>query len=77
MQIADKSKNWVFQSETIRSLHLPVADERAPDHPTAMILQGVPVRIRSAVLRVNGEPFYIQLATIMSGLRFSMACYWR
>jgi hypothetical protein len=66
MQIADKSMNWIFQSDTIRSLHLPAADETTPTHATTLILEGVPVRVRAAVVRVSGEPYYVQLATIMS-----------
>lgn len=66
MQIADKSGNWVFQSETIRSLRLPAANERTPSRATTLVLGGVPVRVRSAVVRVSGEPYYVQLAAIMS-----------
>jgi heavy metal sensor kinase len=66
MQIADSAGNWIFQSDTIRSLHLPAADENAPGHATTLIIRGTPVRVRSAVVRVNGEPYYVQLATIMS-----------
>ncbi|HKE28242.1 MAG TPA: ATP-binding protein [Bryobacteraceae bacterium] len=66
MQIADSSGNCIFQSDTIRSLHLPAVDENAPGHAKTLIVQGVPVRVRSAVVRVNGEPYYVQLATLMS-----------
>src|SRR5579863_4128235 len=31
MQIADQAGNWVFQSETMPSLHLPAADEHTPE----------------------------------------------
>lgn len=66
MQIADREGNWIFQSDTIRSLHLPAADGTAPGRPVTLTVQGIPVRVRSAVVRVNGEPYYLQLATIMS-----------
>ena len=66
MQIADRAGNWVFQSETMRSLHLRAADSRTPEGPATQILEGLPVRVRAAVVLVNGESYYVQLATVMS-----------
>jgi heavy metal sensor kinase len=66
MQIADKSGNWLFQSDAMRSLQLPAADTNAPGHATTLIVRGIPVRVRSKVVGVNGEPYYVRLATIMS-----------
>jgi heavy metal sensor kinase len=66
IQISDQSGAWIFQSETIRSLHLPMAQGIPPTRPATLVVQGVPVRVLTAAVRVNGELYYVQLATTLS-----------
>lgn len=66
LQVCDKSKNWVFQSESIRPLRLGAPSGTLPDRPATELLQGVPIRLRTARIQVQGEMYYVQLATTMS-----------
>jgi heavy metal sensor kinase len=63
MQIADSQQNWIFRSESIIGLNLPAAGKSSPARATTQILQGVAIRVRAAVVPVNGEAYYVQLAT--------------
>ena len=63
-QISDRA-GWIYQSENIRSLHLPMENGAAPAHPVERILQGVPVRVLTAKVSMNGELYCIQLATTL------------
>jgi heavy metal sensor kinase len=65
MQICDSSGNWVFQSESIRTLGLNARGSTPPDRPLTEVLRGVPIRLRSAVITMKGEVFYVQLASTM------------
>lgn len=65
MQISDDAGAWVFQSQSMQGLRLPtLADKRRADVVT-LVLRGVPVRVRTAVVRVSGEAYTVQLATPM------------
>jgi len=71
LQVCDKSKNWIFQSESIRSLGLAapgvdVPSGTLPARPVTEVLRGVPIRLRTAQIQVQGETYYVQLATTMS-----------
>jgi heavy metal sensor kinase len=65
MQVADSSKNWIFQSESIRGLHLDAAGEPGTTAAGTLLVQGAPFRVRSATVRVNSETYYVRLATAM------------
>jgi heavy metal sensor kinase len=65
MQISDQTGAWIFQSDTMRSLHLPIEHQNAPKGPRTRILQGVPVRVLAAVAQAGDESYYIQLATTL------------
>ena len=64
-QVSDQS-GWIYQSENIRSLHLPMEHGGAPAGPVTRVLANVPVRVLAAVVQVNGQPYYVQLATTLS-----------
>ena len=66
IQVCDGAKNWVFQSESIRGFGLGVPAPKLSDKPVTQVLQGVPIRLRTAMIRVKGEVYYLQLATPMS-----------
>ena len=63
MQISDQSGVWIFQSDTMRSLHLPMEHQNVPKGPTTRILQGVPVRVLAERVQPRDETYYVQLAT--------------
>jgi len=65
MQVADRSGNWIFRSESIRGLHLDAADETGTARAVTLVVQGAPFRIRSATVRVTSETYYVRLATAM------------
>jgi heavy metal sensor kinase len=64
-QVSDQS-GWIYQSENIRSLHLPMEHGGAPAGPVTRVLVNVPVRVLATVVQVNGQPYYVQLATTLS-----------
>jgi len=64
-QVSDQA-GWIYQSENIRSLDLPMEHGGAPAGPVTRVLANVPVRVLAAVVPVNGQPYYVQLATTLS-----------
>jgi heavy metal sensor kinase len=64
-QVSDQS-GWIYQSENIRSLHLPMEHGGSPAGPVTRVLANIPVRVLAAVVQVNGRLYYVQLATTLS-----------
>ena len=63
MQISDSEGTWIFQSQSIQGLRLSAPPANPPSAFETRVLRGVTVRVRTAVARVNGEDYTIQLAT--------------
>jgi hypothetical protein len=64
LQISDRL-GWVFQSRSIQKLQLPPNGPQMSSASRTMVLQGVPVRIQTASLVVNGESYQVQLAAAL------------
>jgi len=61
LQISDRL-GWVFQSRSMQALHLGAPAGAVSGRAMTAILEGVPVRIRTAAVSVNGEVYRVQLA---------------
>ena len=64
LQVSDRA-GWIFQSRSIQMLQLAAPPPGAPGGVTTAVLQGIPVRIRTATVRVNGKDYSVQLATAL------------
>jgi heavy metal sensor kinase len=62
LQISDEA-GWVFQSQSIQQLQLAPPSGSAVAGFQTETLHGVPVRLRTAVVRVNGASYNIQLGS--------------
>jgi heavy metal sensor kinase len=63
LQISDREGAWVFQSQSMHSLGLGQLGGAPADDFTTQLLRGVPVRMRTAIIEVQGQPYSVQLAT--------------
>jgi heavy metal sensor kinase len=63
LQISDSDKVWVFQSETMQGLGLPAPAATHTAEVATLMLRGIPVRVRTAAVGVQGQLYHVQLAT--------------
>ena len=64
LQISDSAAHLIFQSRAIRKFAL-AAPKSNRDNFSIVYSRNVPLRVRTAALRINGEEYVIQLATKM------------
>jgi heavy metal sensor kinase len=64
LQISD-DRGWIFQSHSIQQLQIPAPSGSGVGGFRTETLHGVPVRMRTALLRVNGTEYKIQLANTL------------
>jgi heavy metal sensor kinase len=81
VQVADGSHQWIFQAESIRGLQLPMSGPSGPSGIATVVLRSVPVRVMSSVVTLQGERYYVQLATTLGAFylaldRFRQLMFW-
>ncbi|MGO9012881.1 MAG: sensor histidine kinase [Bryobacteraceae bacterium] len=81
MQVADDSRQMVFQSESIRGLRLPVPVPPNASGVTTEVLRGLPVRVMASLVTVQGNRYCVQLATTLGAFylaldRFRELMFW-
>jgi heavy metal sensor kinase len=82
LQISDAQGNWTFQSGSIRPYNIPVSIPPAKGAEFKTIdVAGSPLRILTAKVEVDGQPYTLQLATALGGFygvlrRFGWLILW-
>ena len=83
LQISDPQGNWIFQSGSIRPYNIPVSGSRNANGAELKTIDvgGSPLRILTANVEVDGQPYTLQLATALGGFygvlhRFGWLILW-
>ncbi len=72
VQIQDGYGHWLYQSESIRGFELPAPGSPHSSSLTTRVLKGVPVRIETGIVEVEGEAYTAQLATTLDTAYLAM-----
>jgi heavy metal sensor kinase len=77
LQVSDATGRWIYQSESMRGLKL--AAPSSPQFPIlhTEVLQGIPLRIRTSMLTIGTQAFFVQVVTNLQSLNAASAAILR
>ena len=77
IQISDSAGAWIFQSQSMQGLKLAAPRKSGVPGFATLMLQSVPVRIRTASVRVLNDTYNVQLATALGPPHEAMTRFFR